>query len=144
MGRGGLFMKRRSKRGPEPADARIGDRIRARRKVLGMSQAELGVAVDLTFQQIQKYERSINRVSASTMERLAGALGVPITYFFDGDPADNAQGYGSELDLSAFIATAEGFALFKAFQHIESQAMRSAVIGLLQGMGRSTDRALID
>jgi transcriptional regulator with XRE-family HTH domain len=128
-------MERRSKRGPAPADVRIGDRIRARRTMLGMSQTELGAAVDLTFQQIQKYERGINRVSASTMERLAGALGVPITYFFDGHPPDNGQVHGSEVDLTAFLATAEGFALCKAFQHIESQAMRSAVINLLQGMG---------
>jgi transcriptional regulator with XRE-family HTH domain len=103
--------------------------------MLGMSQTDLGTAVDVTFQQIQKYERGINRVSASTMERLAGALGVPITYFFDGHPPDNGQVHGSEVDLTAFLATAEGFALCKAFQHIESQAMRSAVINLLQGMG---------
>ena len=128
-------MKGRSKRGPAPADVRIGDRIRARRMMLGMSQTDLGTAVDVTFQQIQKYERGINRVSASTMERLAGALGVPITYFFDGHPPDNGQGHGSEVDLTAFLATAEGFALCKAFQHIESQATRSAVINLLQGMG---------
>jgi transcriptional regulator with XRE-family HTH domain len=128
-------MKERSKRGPAPADVRIGDRIRARRMMLSMSQTDLGAAVDVTFQQIQKYERGINRVSASTMERLAGALGVPITYFFDGHPPDNGQGPGSEVDLTAFLATAEGFALCKAFQHIESQAMRSAVINLLQGMG---------
>jgi transcriptional regulator with XRE-family HTH domain len=128
-------MKGQSKRGPAPADVRIGDRIRARRMTLGMSQTDLGAAVDVTFQQIQKYERGINRVSASTMERLAGALGVPITYFFDGHPPDNGQGHGSEVDLTAFLATAEGFALCKAFQHIESQAMRSAVISLLQGMG---------
>jgi transcriptional regulator with XRE-family HTH domain len=128
-------MKGRSKRGPAPADVRIGDRIRARRMTLGMSQTDLGAAVDVTFQQIQKYERGINRVSASTMERLAGALGVPITYFFDGHPPDNGQDHGAEADLTAFLATAEGFALCKAFQHIESQAMRSAVINLLQGMG---------
>ena len=128
-------MKERSKRGPVTADVRIGDRMRARRMMLGMSQTELGAAVDLTFQQIQKYERGINRVSASTMEKLAGALGVSITYFFDGPPPDNGQGHGSELDLTSFLATAEGFALFKAFQHIESQAMRCAVINLLQGMG---------
>jgi transcriptional regulator with XRE-family HTH domain len=119
-------------------------RVHERRTMLGMSQTELGAAVDLTFQQIQKYERGINRVSASTMEMLAGALGVPITLLLRWPPPDNGQGHGSELDLTSFLATAEGFALFKAFQHIESQAMRSAVIGLLQGMGRSTDRALID
>jgi transcriptional regulator with XRE-family HTH domain len=124
----GLFMKERSKRGPVTADVRIGDRMRARRMMLGMSQTELGAALDVTFQQIQKYERGINRISASTIERLAVTLGVPITYFFDGHPP--------EVDLTAFLATAEGFALCTAFQHIESQAMRSAVIHLLQGMAQ--------
>jgi transcriptional regulator with XRE-family HTH domain len=127
-------MKERSKRGPALADIRIGDRMRARRMMLGMSQTELGAALDVSFQQIQKYERGINRVSAGTMERLAATLGVPITYFFDDHPPDNGQSHGSEVDLIAFLATAEGFALCTAFQHIESQAMRSAVINLLQGM----------
>jgi transcriptional regulator with XRE-family HTH domain len=136
MAFGGLFMKERSKRGPAPADVRIGDRMRARRMMLGMSQTELGTALDVTFQQIQKYERGINRISASTIERLAATLGVPITYFFDGHPPDNGQDHGPEVDLTAFLATAEGFALCTAFQHIESQATRSAVINLLQGMAQ--------
>jgi transcriptional regulator with XRE-family HTH domain len=96
----------------------------------------LGAALDVTFQQIQKYERGINRISASTIERLAATLGVPITYFFDGHPPDNGQDHGPEVDLTAFLATAEGFALCTAFQHIESQATRSAVINLLQGMAQ--------
>jgi transcriptional regulator with XRE-family HTH domain len=133
-------MKERSKRGPAAADVRIGDRMRARRMMLGMSQTELGAALDVTFQQIQKYERGINRVSASTMERLAATLGVPITYFFDDHSTDNGQGHGAEVDLIAFLATAEGLALCKAFQHIESQAMRSAVINLLQGIVTKHER----
>jgi transcriptional regulator with XRE-family HTH domain len=127
-------MKERSKRGPALADIRIGDRMRARRMMLGMSQTELGAALDVSFQQVQKYERGINRVSAGTMERLAATLGVPITYFFDDHPPDSSQNPGSEVDLIAFLTTAEGLALCKAFQHIESQAMRSAVINLLEGM----------
>ena len=133
-------MKERSKRGPAASDVRIGDRMRARRMMLGMSQSDLGAALDVTFQQIQKYERGINRVSASTMERLAATLGVPITYFFDDHPPDNGQGHGTEVDLIAFLATAEGLALCRAFQHIESQAMRSAVISLLQGIVTKHER----
>jgi transcriptional regulator with XRE-family HTH domain len=131
---GGLFMKRRSKRGPTPADVRIGDRMRARRMMLGMSQTQLGAALDMTFQQIQKYERGINRVSAGTLEKLAATLRVPITYFFDHHPPENGQGHGSEVDLIDFLVTPEGFALCTAFKHIESQGMRSAVINLLQGL----------
>ena len=127
-------MERRSKRGPAPADVRIGDRIRGRRTMLGMSQTELGAALNVTFQQIQKYERGINSVSASGLEKLAATLGVPISYFFGGELPENGQDDGSEVDLAALLATPEGVALCAAFQHIESQAMRNAAIKLLQGM----------
>jgi len=106
----------------------------SRRMMLGVSQAELGVALDVTFQQIQKYERGINRVSVSTLENLAAMLRVPITYFFDGHPAENGQCVASEMDLTAFLATPEGLALCTAFHHIESKGMRSALINLLQGL----------
>lgn len=124
-------MNERSKRGPTAADIRFGQRMRARRMMLDMSQTELGAVIDVTFQQIQKYERGINRVSVSTLEKLAEALKVPVNYFFDGQ---NDQHGGSWDDLTAFLATSEGVALCNAFQHIESKAMRSAVIALLQGM----------
>jgi transcriptional regulator with XRE-family HTH domain len=127
-------MKGRGKRGPTTADIRFGHKMRARRIMLGLSQTELGAALDVTFQQIQKYERGINRVSASVLEELAATLRVPIAYFFDGHPAENRQGDGSGMDLTVFLATPEGFALCTAFQHIESKAMRSAVINLLQGL----------
>jgi len=131
---GVYFMKGRGKRGPTPADIRFGHKMRARRMMLGVSQAELGVALDVTFQQIQKYERGINRVSVSTLENLAAMLRVPITYFFDGHPAENGQCVASEMDLTAFLATPDGLALCTTFHHIESKGMRSALINLLQGL----------
>jgi transcriptional regulator with XRE-family HTH domain len=127
-------MKRRSKRGPSPAAIRFGDRLRTRRMMLGMSQTELGAALNVTFQQIQKYERGINSVSASGLEKLAATLGVHIGYFFRGQLPDNGQDDSSEVDLAALLATPEGVALCAAFQHIESQAMRNAAIKLLQRM----------
>jgi PAS domain S-box-containing protein len=65
--------------------------MRERRMMLAMSQTELGAALDVTFQQVQKYERGINRVSAGTLQQLAATLRVPISYFFDGPPADKDQ-----------------------------------------------------
>ena len=105
-----------------------------RRMMLGMSQTELGAALNVTFQQIQKYERGINSVSASGLEKLAATLGVHIGYFFRGQLPENGQDDSSEVDLAALLATPEGVALCAAFQHIESQAMRNAAIKLLQGM----------
>ena len=129
-------MNERGKRRPTPVDVRFGHRMRARRMMLGLSQSELGAALDMTFQQIQSYERGTGRVSASTIEKLAATLGVPKTYFFGGHSPDNGQGDNSEANLATFLATPEGLALCTAFQHIESKAMRSAVINLLQGLQR--------
>src|SRR5881296_759269 len=102
-------MNERGKRRPTPVDVRFGHRMRARRLMLGLSQSELGAALDVTFQEIQKYERGVNRVSASILEELAATLRVPITYF-DGHPAENGQGDSSRMDLTAFLASPEGFA----------------------------------
>jgi transcriptional regulator with XRE-family HTH domain len=133
-------MKGRGNRVPTPADIRFGHKMRARRKMLRMSQTELAAALGVTFQQIQKYENGFNSVRASALEKLAGTLRVPITYFFDGHPFEERQSEGSGMDLVAFLATAEGFALCTAFQYIESEAMRSAVIDLLQGLqGMATE-----
>ncbi len=72
---------------PSPVDVHVGARLRRRRTLLGMSQTKLGEAVGLTFQQVQKYERGANRISASRLFDLSRVLDVPIEYFFDDMPA---------------------------------------------------------
>jgi len=129
-------MKVRGKHGATAADVGFGQRVRVRRMMLGMSQTDLGAALGVTFQQVQKYERGINRVRAGTLVKLAATLRVPITYFFEGSN-ENSQGEGSEADLIAFMTTHDGLVLCQAFQRIESKAMRSAVIDLIQGMTRT-------
>ena len=69
--------------GPDPIDVHVGARMRLRRVLLGLSQAELGGALGLTFQQIQKYERASNRISASMLYHIAAVLDVPIGFFYD-------------------------------------------------------------
>ena len=81
-----LGPRRRTRRGPHPVDLHVGARIRNRRLVLGMSQTELGKAVGLTFQPVQKYENATNRISASRLAEVAAILKVPAAYFFDGLP----------------------------------------------------------
>lgn len=73
-----------SKDGPDPVDVHVGARVRERRVMQGMSQQVLGERVNLTFQQIQKYERGFNRISASMLWRIAETLDVPVSFFFDG------------------------------------------------------------
>lgn len=68
---------------PDPTDQRVGARILARRRQLGMSQSELAGRLNLSFQQIQKYERGANRVSASTLHRIANILDAPLAWFFE-------------------------------------------------------------
>lgn len=78
--------RKRGRRGsPESwsVDAHVGQRVRMRRTLLGMSQEKLGEAIGLTFQQVQKYERGSNRISAGTLYRLGQVLDVPVNFFFD-------------------------------------------------------------
>jgi len=67
----------------DPLDAHVGSRVRLRRLLLGLSQEKLGDALGLTFQQVQKYERGANRISASRLFDLSTVLGVPVSFFFD-------------------------------------------------------------
>lgn len=69
--------------GPDPVDVHVGQRMRLRRIMLGMSQEKLGDAIGLTFQQVQKYERGANRISASRLYDLVHVLDVPVSYFFE-------------------------------------------------------------
>jgi transcriptional regulator with XRE-family HTH domain len=79
--------------GPDEIDRRVGRRVMEMRKSLAMSQERLGDALGVSFQQVQKYEKGTNRVSASRLRQIAGALGVPVTYFYEGiDDGAEAQG----------------------------------------------------
>jgi DNA-binding XRE family transcriptional regulator len=79
---------------PDAMDAHVGARLRLRRTTLGMSQERLADAVGLTFQQIQKYERGVNRVGASRLWDLARVLDVPIGYFYEGGVAGGSEPAG--------------------------------------------------
>ncbi|MCC6913427.1 MAG: helix-turn-helix transcriptional regulator [Rhodospirillaceae bacterium] len=68
---------------PNPIDVHVGNRLRLRRTLLGMSQQKVGEALGLTFQQVQKYERGTNRIGASRLWDLAGVLDCPVSFFFD-------------------------------------------------------------
>src|SRR6195952_1505577 len=99
-------------RSPHPVDLHVGARIRMRRKVLGVSQEKLADELGLTFQQVQKYERGANRVSASKLYEIARSLSAPISYFFDGlsDPQAGPDVAGVPVDnfVHDFLMTNEG------------------------------------
>src|SRR3954468_18861513 len=87
---------------PSPIDVHVGSRIRLRRTLLGMSQERLGEALGLTFQQVQKYERGVNRVGASRLFDLSRVLDVPISFFFDDMPDGLASVYGVPSNRRSF------------------------------------------
>lgn len=97
----GRRRKSATRDGPDPIDLHVGTRIRLRRTLLGLSQTDLGTTIGLTFQQVQKYERGSNRVSASILHHIAGALDVPVSFFFDDLPEDmKLPPMGQEESLS--------------------------------------------
>lgn len=115
-------------------DAEIGKRIKKRRQQLRLSQTALGAAVGVSFQQIQKYERGANRVSAATLYEMAKSLDVPIGYFFEALHGPRSA-TNEELDRKAslredFVATDEGQRLVDAFM-IMPKKMRPRVISLI-------------
>lgn len=104
-------IRKRGRRGsPESwsVDTHVGQRVRIRRTILGMSQEKLGEAIGLTFQQVQKYERGANRISAGTLYRLSQVLNIPVSYFFDGYEDSQSS---ENSDNLAFLAAADPMAL---------------------------------
>jgi transcriptional regulator with XRE-family HTH domain len=114
-------------------DRHIGHRLRACRMMLRLNQSELGKAIGVTFQQLQKYEKGSNRVSASTLQKLVVTMEVPITYFFEGVSSEKIQ---SNKEWTEFLATSEGLALIRAFKRIDSKDLRRAVVHLVEQMGK--------
>ncbi|MDB5493756.1 MAG: transcriptional regulator, Cro/CI family [Phenylobacterium sp.] len=121
-------------RGPNPVDRHVGLRIRMRRKELGISQERLAYAVGLTFQQIQKYERAANRVSASKLWELARALHTGVTYFYDGLAEIEADGAAPRASMQDFLLTPDGLELAACFPRISSPRLRRKVLELVRAL----------
>ena len=114
-----------------PIDRYFGDRIRARRNMLKMSQQELGWRLGLSFQQIQKYERGFNRVSAATMVSIADVLDIDIGYFY-GELPKVKRGAIEMPALTQLALTAHGPRLVEAFLNLENDQLRCAVADLAE------------
>ena len=102
------LMSGRPNHTPNVIDFQVGARLRTRRKQLGMTQSHLGEALGITFQQIQKYERGANRVSASTLYEIATILEVDIGYFFEGAKPLKRGASADEDPIRAFVLSREG------------------------------------
>jgi transcriptional regulator with XRE-family HTH domain len=120
-----------------PVDKHVGSRIRMRRKMLGMTQENLGDGLGLTFQQVQKYENGINRIGAGRLQHISHLLQVPVPFFFQGAPHVPGQPAGigdapSPAYVSEFLATTDGLALTKAFMRIKERSLRRRIVGLVE------------
>jgi transcriptional regulator with XRE-family HTH domain len=121
-----------------PVDIEVGMRIRLRRLHLRMSQTALGGGVGISFQQVQKYERGVNRVSSSVLYEIANVLDVPMSYFFETLPRPgkgNTESFSHKADIrQEFVATDEGQRLVDAFMALP-QKTRAKSIALLAAIG---------
>ena len=129
---------------PSPVDVHVGARLRQRRTLLGMNQTKLGSAIGLTFQQVQKYEKGTNRISASRLYALSGTLDVPIEYFFSDMPTAVAAsspslGGGRAKKPPSYepdpMATRETLELVRAYYKIEDENVRNELRRLTAALG---------
>ena len=140
---------------PSPVDVHVGARIRLRRTLMGMSQERLGDALGLTFQQVQKYERGINRVGASRLFDLSRILDVPISFFYDNmDPSQSTGGSANFGGVQGFaegqdsygttgadenMSKRETLELVRAYYRISDPVVRKRMFELIKSMGSTTD-----
>jgi transcriptional regulator with XRE-family HTH domain len=133
------------KDGPHPVDAHVGKRVRMRRLMLGLSQTNLGEALGVTFQQVQKYEKGTNRISASSLQRISEILQVPVKFFFEGAPHLRGQPHAesdaaSPQFVSDYLATSDGLHLTKAYVEIRDPKIRRSIVKLVEQIAGAEDQ----
>ncbi len=129
---------------PEPVDVHVGSRVRLRRTLLGMSQDKLGKALNLTFQQIQKYERGANRIGSSRLYKLSQILDVPVSFFFDDMPAEvtgkasgMAEGGKQSFEVGQ-LSRRETLELVRAYYKIKDPSVRKKLFEMVKALGKSS------
>ena len=118
-------MKQRSAGKP---DIEMGKKIRLRRVEQGISQSDLGEKLGVSFQQVQKYEKGVNRVGASRLQQIAAALDVPVTFFYDSDSKTR------EVESLLFLDSAFSLRLLRAYSRIKSQAVQRQLVTLMEAI----------
>jgi transcriptional regulator with XRE-family HTH domain len=140
-----FFMSTRlQKKSPNPVDKHVGSRVRMRRMMIAMSQEKLGAALGLTFQQVQKYEKGMNRIGASRLQQISHILQVPVAFFFEGAPnlhgsTDGMKKAPSPSYVSDFLVTRQGLSLSKAFMRINEPKLRRRIVDLVEEIAGEDD-----
>jgi len=124
------------KKQANPIDGQVGNRVRLRRMLIGMSQERLGELLGLTFQQVQKYEKGVNRIGAGRLFEVARILGVPIDYFYEGASTQIAGPSENEASppVMEFVSSGEGLQLSLAFMKIKDPKLRKRILDLVKQM----------
>ncbi len=120
-----------TRRDPNFIDVHVGSRIRMHRQIIGMSQEKLGELLGITFQQVQKYEKGSNRISASRLYYAAKTLGVPVQFFFEDLPGvEGEHGFGEangDDSVMAALMNPDGVTLAKAFRDADTGHKRKLI-----------------
>ena len=137
-------MVKHKKDGPDPIDRHVGGLIKVRRTGLGISQTDLGRAIGVTFQQVQKYEKGANRIGASNLYKIASTLGVGVEYFFQGlenDGVNPTKGSMSEGRQAPFdgdpLASREAINLVHAYHRIPEDKVRRQIYQLVKSLSEN-------
>ena len=121
------------KKTPNPTDKHVGSRVRMRRMMLSMSQEKLGDALDLTFQQVQKYEKGANRVSAGRLQRIADLLHVPITFFYSG-MGERTKKHDVQSTGLALMQTKGALRLLRSYAEIPTRSTKYALVVIAESL----------
>ena len=128
---------------PHPVDIHVGSRVRLRRTELGISQEKLATELGLTFQQVQKYERAANRISASRLFQIGKVLDVKVPFFYEGyEEAGAASGFAeppAEAFQSDLLQRRDTIELFKAFYAIDDAALRRRLLDLARTLAAGSE-----
>lgn len=128
-----------NKKTPNPIDVFVGSRVRLRRLMVGMSQEALADRLGVTFQQVQKYEKGTNRISASRLQAISDVFRVPPSFFFQDEDSVVPSGAGHETgDVSTFVSSKEGLDLNRAFLKIEDTGVRKSIIALATALSKAS------
>jgi transcriptional regulator with XRE-family HTH domain len=127
--RDGTTRKRRA--GSE--DVEIGRKIRALRLQRGLSQTDLADGIGLTFQQVQKYEKGTNRVSAGRLQKIAEMLDIPVTFFY-GSAGETAKRDERKSEGLAYLQTKGAMRLMRAYEEISSRSTKNALVVLAESL----------
>src|SRR3954451_11927850 len=132
-------LNKESPKEPQDVDRLVGSRVRMQRMAIGMSQEKLGEACGITFQQIQKYEKGMNRMGASRLHQIARVLQVPVEFFYEGVPSEAGSGGLTSADRSSrsmtdFLGASEGLELVKAFMSVKDAKVRRRIVDLTRAV----------